>query len=183
MASLCCRFLSVPFLCCGMYPQQDAFVRHRLEEAFRVALAGHTHPLPVLAYARLTHRSSRRFLSLDDLVRTIGVSAALGATGVVLWGDLSFSNSEEECWRLHDYLVGTLGPYVINVTKAAMACSHQRCHGHGRCARRDPGQMEAFLHLKPDDSLGAWKSFRCRCYLGWAGPTCQEPKPEPKEAT
>lgn len=30
----------------------------------------------------------------DDLVRTVGVSAALGATGVVLWGDLSFSSSE-----------------------------------------------------------------------------------------
>ncbi|KAL2803788.1 hyaluronidase-3 isoform 3, partial [Daubentonia madagascariensis] len=41
----------------------QAFVRHRLEEAFRVALAGHPHPLPVLAYARLTHRSSGRFLS------------------------------------------------------------------------------------------------------------------------
>lgn len=30
----------------------------------------------------------------DDLVRTVGVSAALGAAGVVLWGDLSFSSSE-----------------------------------------------------------------------------------------
>uniref|UniRef100_A0A9L0RHV1 Hyaluronidase n=1 Tax=Equus caballus TaxID=9796 RepID=A0A9L0RHV1_HORSE len=180
----------------------QAFVRYRLEEAFRVALTGHIHPLPVLAYARLTHRSSGRFLSQveigpngsgqpssglaalclqDDLVQTIGVSAALGAAGVVLWGDLSFSSSEEECWRLHDYLVGTLGPYVINVTRAATACSQQRCHGHGRCARRDPGQMEAFLHLQPDGSPGAWEFFSCRCYQGWAGPTCQDPRPE--EAT
>lgn len=30
----------------------------------------------------------------DDLVQTIGVTAALGAAGVVLWGDLSFSSSE-----------------------------------------------------------------------------------------
>lgn len=30
----------------------------------------------------------------DDLVQTIGVSAALGAAGVVLWGDLSLSSSE-----------------------------------------------------------------------------------------
>lgn len=29
-----------------------------------------------------------------DLVQTIGVSAALGAAGVVLWGDLSISSSE-----------------------------------------------------------------------------------------
>lgn len=42
----------------------QAFVRHRLQEAFRVALAGHAHPLPVLAYVRLTHRNSGRFLSL-----------------------------------------------------------------------------------------------------------------------
>nr|XP_044992355.1 hyaluronidase-3 isoform X2 [Jaculus jaculus] len=161
---------------------RQAFVRYRLEEAFRVALAGRAHPLPVLAYARLTHRSSGEFLSQDDLVQTIGVSAALGAAGVVLWGDLSFSSSQK-CWRLHDYLVATLGPYVVNVTKAAMACSHQKCHGHGRCARKDPGQMEAFLHLQPDGSFGAWGSFSCRCYWGWTGPTCKEPRPGPKEAT
>ncbi|ELV10417.1 hyaluronidase-3 [Tupaia chinensis] len=160
----------------------QAFVQHRLEEAFRVALAGHPHPLPVLAYVRLTHQRSGKFLSQDELVQTIGVSAALGAAGVVLWGDLSFSSSERKCWRLHDYLVGTLGPYVLNVTRAAMACSHQQCQGHGRCARRDPGQAEAFLHLRPDGSPGAWESFRCRCYQGWTGPTCQEPKRPPKEA-
>lgn len=154
----------------------------------------------------------------DDLVQTIGVSAALGAAGVVLWGDLSISSSEviiapsslpgspcwgsqgrgetmsrpwsrctdtslhfpqEKCWHLYDYLVDTLGPYVINVTRAAIACSHQWCHGHGRCARRDPEQPEAFLHLQPDGSPGAWESFSCHCYLGWAGPTCQEPRPKP----
>nr|XP_025843274.1 hyaluronidase-3 isoform X1 [Vulpes vulpes] len=155
----------------------QAFVRYRLEEAFRVAFIGHPHPLPVLAYARLTYRSTGRFLSQDDLVQTIGVSAALGAAGVVLWGDLSFSSSEEKCWHLRDYLVDTLGPYVINVTRAAIACSHQQCHGHGRCAWQDGGQLEAFLHLQPDGSPGAWESFSCRCYPGWAGPTCQEPRP------
>ncbi|XP_037707086.1 hyaluronidase-3 isoform X2 [Choloepus didactylus] len=154
------------------------FVQRRLEEAFRVAHAGHPHPLPILAYARLTHRSSGRFLSHDDLIQTMGVSAALGAAGVVLWGDLSFSSSEKECWRLHDYLVGILGPYVTNVTRAAMACSLQQCHGHGRCARRDPGELEAFLHLQPDGGPGAWESFSCRCYRGWVGPSCQEPRPE-----
>ncbi|XP_066206419.1 LOW QUALITY PROTEIN: hyaluronidase-3-like [Saccopteryx leptura] len=153
----------------------QAFVRYRLEEAFRVARAGHPHPLPVLPYSRLTHQSSGKFLSQDDLVQTIGVSAALGAAGVVLWGDLSISSSEEKCWHLHDYLVNTLGPYVINVTRAAIACSHQWCHGHGRCAWEDPGELEAFLHLQTDGSHGVWESFHCHCYWGWAGPTCQEP--------
>ena len=66
-----------------------------------------------------------------------------------------------------------------------MACSHQRCHGHGRCAWQNPGQLEVFLHLQPDGSPRAWESFSCRCYQGWAGPTCQEPRPElgPEEAT
>ncbi|XP_076985332.1 hyaluronidase-3 isoform X2 [Tamandua tetradactyla] len=157
------------------------FVQHRLEEAFRVARAGHPHPLPVLAYARLTHRSSGSFLSHDDLVQTMGVSAALGAAGVVLWGDLSFSSSEE-CWRLHDYVVHILGPYVTNVTRAAMACSLQQCHGHGRCAQRNPGRLEAFFHLQPDGGPGAWESYSCRCYPGWTGPSCQEPRPRPEEA-
>lgn len=147
----------------------------------------------------------------DDLVQTVGVSAALGAAGVVLWGDLSFSSSEviteqspcwgpggrgkpwqameqehqyippsqDKCWQLHDYLLGPLGPYVTNVTRAAMACSQQWCHGRGRCARRDPGQLEAFLHLQPDGSPGAWQSFSCHCYRGWAGQTCGEPGPDP----
>ncbi|XP_075403522.1 hyaluronidase-3 [Tenrec ecaudatus] len=159
----------------------QSYVRHRLEEAFHVARTGHLHPLPVLAYARLTHRDSGRFLSQEELLHTMGVSAALGAAGVVLWGDLSLSRSKEECWRLHHYLVGTLGPYVINVTRAAVACSHQRCHGHGRCTRRDPEQLEAFLHLQPDGAPGAWGAFRCHCYRGWAGPTCQEREAGPKE--
>jgi hyaluronoglucosaminidase len=51
----------------------QAFVRHRLEEAFRVALTGHTHPLPVLAYTRLTHRSSGRFLSQVSGSWSLGV--------------------------------------------------------------------------------------------------------------
>ncbi|KAK2506629.1 hypothetical protein MC885_006723 [Smutsia gigantea] len=121
----------------GLHPvHRQTFVWYRLQEAFRVALAGHPNPLPVLAYIRLTHRGSGRFLS-----QTVGVSAALGAAGVVLWGDLSFSSSEDKCWQLQDYLLGTLGPYVTNVTRVATACSQQRCHGHGRCARRDPGQL------------------------------------------
>lgn len=41
----------------------QTFVRYRLEEAFRVALVGHPHSLPVLAYVRLTHQSSGKFLS------------------------------------------------------------------------------------------------------------------------
>ncbi|XP_012789653.1 hyaluronidase-3 isoform X1 [Sorex araneus] len=168
------------YLPAGLPPTHyQAFVRHRLEEAFRVAFIGHTHPLPVFAYSRLTHRDSEKFLTRDDLVQTMGVSAALGAAGVVLWGDMNVSSSQEECWTLSEYLVDTLGPYVINVTSAAMACSHQLCFGHGRCVRREPNQLEAFLHVLPDGSPQAWTSFVCHCYKGWDGPTCQDQGSEP----
>lgn len=64
----------------------------------------------------------------DDLVQTIGVSAALGAAGVVLWGDLSISSSEviidpsslphNPCW----------GPRI----------GERPCHSHGAGALIDP---------------------------------------------
>lgn len=88
------------------------YVHHRLCEALRLA-AGR---LPVVAYSRLSYRRSPRFLepvrpgggarcpgvstrphgllSLQaDLEHTIGESAALGTAGVVLWGDMSYSQS------------------------------------------------------------------------------------------
>ncbi|XP_072203319.1 hyaluronidase-3 isoform X1 [Excalfactoria chinensis] len=65
------------------------YVHHRLREALRLA-AGH---LPVVAYSRLSYRRSPRFLEPADLEHTIGESAALGAAGVVLWGDMSYSQS------------------------------------------------------------------------------------------
>ncbi|XP_061864696.1 hyaluronidase-3 isoform X2 [Colius striatus] len=95
------------------------YVHHRLREALRVAAFGARSLLPVVAYSRLSFRRSPRFLepvsavgtglgmglgpgppspvtSLSrqaDLVHTIGESAALGAAGLVLWGDMSYSRS------------------------------------------------------------------------------------------
>ncbi|XP_020854848.1 hyaluronidase-3 isoform X1 [Phascolarctos cinereus] len=163
---------------------RKSYARHRLEEAFRVARFGHPRPLPVLAYTRLTHLSSGQFLSQNDLIQTIGVSVALGIEGVVLWGDLSFSSSREQCELLQSYLSDILGPYLSNVTRAAHACSQQLCHGNGRCARREPNNDDIFLHLEPAGALGApredpdkWTHFRCLCYPGWAGTTCKVPVP------
>ncbi|XP_054026217.1 hyaluronidase-3 isoform X1 [Dryobates pubescens] len=69
------------------------YVHHRLREALRVAAFGTGGLLPVVAYSRLSFRRSPRFLELADLVHTIGESAALGAAGLVLWGDMSYSRS------------------------------------------------------------------------------------------
>ncbi|NXY92312.1 HYAL3 protein, partial [Alcedo cyanopectus] len=146
------------------------YVHHRLREALRLAAFGANGLLPVVAYSRLSFRRSPRFLELADLVHTIGESAALGAAGLVLWGDLSYARSAESCASLRHYLVSTLGPYVANVMAAARECSNEQCHGHGRCVRRQPHDLGSLLHLGP--RAGPLVSFRCHCYRGWAGKDC-----------
>ncbi|XP_053147128.1 hyaluronidase-3 [Hemicordylus capensis] len=164
--------------------QHQHYVHYRLGEAFRVARFGLKQPLPVIAYSRVSYRRSSRYLTETDLVNTIGESAALGAAGVVLWGDTSYSHSPESCRSLRDYIISTLGPYVVNVTTAAHTCSQQLCHGNGRCVRRYPGEWGAFLHLHPqhtmqdfvDQGLSAWELFQCHCYPEWTGAWCERPQ-------
>ncbi|NXM00783.1 HYAL3 protein, partial [Tyrannus savana] len=146
------------------------YVHHRLREALRVAAFGARGLLPVIAYSRLSFRRSPQFLELADLVHTIGESAALGAAGLVLWGDMSYSRSAESCASLRHYLVSTLGPYVANVTAAARECSYRQCHGHGRCVRRQPHDVGSLLHLGP--GAGPPAAFHCHCYRGWVGEGC-----------
>ncbi|NXG20502.1 HYAL3 protein, partial [Grallaria varia] len=146
------------------------YVHHRLREALRVAAFGAHGLLPVIAYSRLSFRRSPQFLELADLVHTIGESVALGAAGLVLWGDMSYSRSAESCASLRHYIVSTLGPYVANVTAAARECSYGHCHGHGRCVRRQPHDLGSLLHLSPGAAMPA--AFRCHCYRGWAGEDC-----------
>uniref|UniRef100_A0A8C5JAY4 Hyaluronidase n=1 Tax=Junco hyemalis TaxID=40217 RepID=A0A8C5JAY4_JUNHY len=98
------------------------FVHHRLREALRVAARGAHGLLPVIPYSRLSFRRSARFLQLADLVHTIGESAALGAAGVVLWGDLSYSHSATP-WEglrvLHQQSLGT--PTAASLEPSACA--------------------------------------------------------------
>ncbi|XP_008162407.3 hyaluronidase-3 isoform X2 [Chrysemys picta bellii] len=171
--------------------KRQSYVHHRLQEAFRVARFGLEQPLPVIAYSRVSYRHSARYLSEADLVHTIGESAALGAIGLALWGDNSYSRSAESCRSLRRYIINTLGPYVVNVTSAAQLCSRQLCHGHGRCVRQRPDELGTFLHLSPQqwgadpmlnnyvgmDEPGqrAWGQFCCRCYHGWTGVSCEKP--------
>lgn len=100
--------------------QARLFVRHRLVEAARVSrLANGSYAIPVYPYIRPVYKDSkdeymsevrvwqkncppRRAcppLSLGllfqmDLVSTIGEAAALGAAGVISWGDMDVADSE-----------------------------------------------------------------------------------------
>ncbi|XP_041080411.1 hyaluronidase-1-like [Polyodon spathula] len=175
------------------------YVRYRVLEAMRVAtsFASASGSLPVLPYARVAFAQSLKYLSQMDLEHTIGESASLGAAGVVLWGDLSFTHTQHTCEELQEYVSGVLGRYVVNVTTAARQCSARLCSGNGRCARRDQNSNTRF-HLSPysfqiisppSPGRGAlsvrgklskrdlWQlqdSFRCVCYRGWSGLRCQD---------
>ncbi|NWX17307.1 HYAL1 protein, partial [Aegotheles bennettii] len=165
-----------------------AYVRHRVAEAFAVLNSS----IPVLPYSQIAFDYTVDFLSQEDLMNTIGESAAQGAAGIVLWGSLNYSTSKEMCLRLKDYVEGPLGHYIINVTASADLCSRSLCSGRGRCVRRENGQ--GFLHLDPsrftidlqagkpwlvaqslepgDDVSWLAKEFHCQCYDKWKGPRC-----------
>ncbi|XP_046895658.1 hyaluronidase-3 [Hypomesus transpacificus] len=159
-------------------------VRHRLLEASRLA-SQHgtaTPPPPVLPYARLAFVHTLTFLNQTDLEHTLGESAALGAAGVVLWGEIKFARSKRQCELLRDYLGSVLGRYIQTLRNDVILCSHRRCHGNGRCARRDPLSDHMIPSTTSDPTLtpdlshnlsDLYDHFLCQCYQGWTGDTCQ----------
>ncbi|XP_044129099.1 hyaluronidase-1-like [Bufo gargarizans] len=169
------------------------FVRHRVEEAIRVSKLPKGPGLPVLPYTRIVYTYSMDFLTKEDLIQTIGQSAALGAAGIILWGNLDYSSSKDSCLAVKLYVEETLGPYLKNVSGAASMCSRARCSGSGRCVRKH-ANSDDHLHMDPEifslkkspqgkgyvihrkrdrkmaDAL--WPQFLCRCYSGWRGSDC-----------
>ncbi|XP_054632303.1 hyaluronidase-4 [Dunckerocampus dactyliophorus] len=170
------------------------FSRHRVREALRVAsLTSKDYDLPTYVYLRLGYRDEAlTFLTTKDLVHTIGESAALGAAGFVIWGDLNLTSSRHNCSKVRWFVSHRLGQYITNVTRAAEACSDYLCQGNGRCVRRNP-QARHYLHLSADSyrirpsvdgdfAVSGWHSprdlrllserFRCHCYEGHDGERC-----------
>ncbi|XP_061473944.1 hyaluronidase-4-like isoform X2 [Rhineura floridana] len=177
-------------------PQGKKFVWAKVGEALRVAeLPSVQHSLPVFVYARPFYTYTLKELTQTDLVYTIGQAAAMGAHGIVLWGDADYSRNRTNCLKIQDYLLSTLGPYIVNVTMATKLCSQIICNNHGRCIRRRM-DSDTYLHLSPDsfqiqtstdgnqtqvsvmgtlsrqqqDKMRA--EFMCHCYQGWNGESC-----------
>ncbi|KAL0968090.1 hypothetical protein UPYG_G00262250 [Umbra pygmaea] len=73
------------------------YVRHRIQEAMRVSmLPNHSYAIPVYAYIRPVFKdSSNDYMSEYDLVNTIGEAASLGAAGIISWGDMDVTFSEQ----------------------------------------------------------------------------------------
>ena len=75
-------------------------------------------------------------LTAEDTVASIAFPYALGATGLVVWGDPSYNKN----WtvpgtvaQFQKYFHAVLGPTIAGVKKTAQECANARCHGHGRC--------------------------------------------------
>ncbi|XP_005987095.1 hyaluronidase-1 isoform X2 [Latimeria chalumnae] len=74
--------------------QGRRFVRARVKEAMRVAdLPDSPYSLPVFVYSRPMYAYTFLPLTVTDLIHSIGESAALGVSGVVLWGDSEYSRN------------------------------------------------------------------------------------------
>ncbi|XP_008103341.1 hyaluronidase-4 isoform X1 [Anolis carolinensis] len=176
--------------------QGKRFVWAKMGEAMRVAeLPSTQHSLPVFVYARPFYTYTLKELTQTDLEYTIGQAAAMGAHGIVLWGDADYSRNRTNCLKIQEYLMSTLGPYILNVTTATKLCSQNLCNNHGRCVRRKM-DSDSYLHLSPSSfqiqtsmegnqtkvsvtgSLTPqqkdkmWQEFTCHCYLGWSGESC-----------
>ncbi|XP_075328715.1 hyaluronidase PH-20-like [Odontesthes bonariensis] len=168
-------------------PKAALMVRNRVQEALRVsALPRLSGTKPVFVYTRPVFvDQNRRFLSQGDLISTIGESAALGASGAVLWGASADYDDQTSCEALSFYLTSTLNPYITNVTAAAQLCSNFLCRGNGRCVRKK-SRSNHYLHLNPENFrvvhirerffvLGTptfadlkilRRRFNCQCYKG-----------------
>lgn len=167
------------------------FVRHRVKEAMRVASVGEGLTRPVFVYTRPTYTSQLTPLSEMDLVSTIGESVALGAAGIIFWGDTSYASNAASCASLNEYLQGSLGRYLLNVSTAAELCSETLCKFHGRCLRKVSDQ-DVYLHLSPSSHSIVYQNgqlkvkriagktelahfrtnFKCQCYTGYWGEGC-----------
>lgn len=171
------------------------YVQNRVQEAFRVAKAARDPNFPVLPYLQIFYKMTNHLLPLEELEYSLGESAAQGATGVVLWVSSENTRTKESCQAIKEYMDSTLGPFILNVTSAALLCSKALCSGHGRCTHH-PSYPEALLILNPasfsiqftpkgrpltlkgalslDDQTQMAKKFKCRCYSGWGGKWCEK---------
>ncbi|KAM3878536.1 hyaluronidase-2 [Diretmus argenteus] len=167
------------------------FVRNRVKEGMRLASSGDGLARPVFVYTRPTYASSLELLTETDLVSTIGESVALGAAGIILWGEAAYASSRASCSSLDEYLRGPLGKYLLNVSTAAELCSQTVCGSHGRCLRRNPDD-DVYLHLNPlnhsivrqngrltvtgelgeAEKMGLQTDFQCQCFSGYQGESC-----------
>ncbi|XP_056429614.1 hyaluronidase PH-20 isoform X2 [Hyla sarda] len=171
------------------------YTRHRIQEAKRISRMYHS--LPIYMYSRPVFTDQpEKYLTLPDLVNTIGESAALGANGFVVWGSVNLTRSMNMCMGLNDFIINTLNPYIINVSLSAKLCSAILCQNNGICTRKE-WSKNTYLHLNGknivieqykstykvighpsfEDLKFYTENFKCHCYPGHK---CKESSDPPK---
>ncbi|KAG7521549.1 hyaluronidase-5-like [Solea senegalensis] len=130
--------------------QAKLFVRHRIQETIRVSmLSNSSYSTPIYAYIRPVYKDSvDDYMSEFDLVNTIGEAAALGAAGVISWGDMNVTDTEDSCLDARRHLEQVMNQYIMNVSVATQLCSHAICQRKGRCVRKR-WDDDVYLHLDP----------------------------------
>ncbi|XP_068595027.1 hyaluronidase-5-like [Brachionichthys hirsutus] len=126
------------------------YVRHRIQEAMRTSLLHNSsYSIPIYAFIRPVYKNKEdEFIPEFNLVNTIGEAAALGVSGVVSWGSLRLTKTEDTCINARQYLDQVMNPYILNVSTATRLCSKAICSGRGRCVRKQ-WDTDVFLHLNP----------------------------------
>ncbi|CAK6952553.1 hyaluronidase-2 [Scomber scombrus] len=102
------------------------FVRNRVKEGMRLASSGDGLARPVFVYTRPTYANSLIQLTEMDLVSTIGESVALGAAGIILWGDAVYASNKTSCSDLNSYLQGPLVSSVRMASKQSPVSSAKK---------------------------------------------------------
>ncbi|EHB14762.1 Hyaluronidase-4, partial [Heterocephalus glaber] len=174
------------------------FSKFRVQESMRIStMTSHEYALPVFVYTRLGYRDDPLFfLSRQDLINTIGESAALGAAGIVIWGDMNLTSSEENCTKVNQFLSSDFGSYIVNMSTAAEVCSLYLCRNNGRCIRKtwnasdylylnnesyhieisEDGEFSVKGNVTDADLAMMKEKFFCHCYQGYEGADCREIK-------
>ena len=135
--------------------------------------------IPIYPYALFSYGRDKSYVSYQDLIETVGQSADLGMAGIVFWGDSYQEGSYEVCVNLQQYIKKTLGPYVLNVTQASQNCSMYLCNGNGRCYVPSDYYFSVqeevgFAGFLGSDWVQFQECFKCQCYVGWSGVSCDK---------
>ncbi|XP_075131966.1 hyaluronidase PH-20-like [Leptodactylus fuscus] len=177
-------------------PLGALYTRHRIQEAKRLSTFSKTvYSLPIYMYSRPVFTDQpEKYLTLTDLINTVGESAALGTNGFIVWGGVNLTRSLNMCMALNSFIINTLNPYIINVSLSAKLCSTVLCQNNGVCIRKE-WDKNTYLHLNGTNiSIKRYKNtykvrgspsledlkyyaenFICHCYAGQKCKQSQDP--------
>ena len=106
-------------------------------ESVRLQKQAKHHRPPIYPFMYSYYNSGRQNVTLtaEDTTASVAFPFALGATGLVVWGDPSYKNHTVPgtVAQFQSYYKAVLGPTIAAVRKTAQECAAGRCHGHGRC--------------------------------------------------